>query len=236
MILSAESSTKDFNYNESVAGFREGDRRNVTMDPSFCLKTAIDMIDDPDPNNIKQARLRPDWNKWKEAIESEFRSLHSRSVFGTVLEAPPDKTIGGHRWVFTKKRNDKGEVIRYKARLVAQGFTLVPGQDYSQTYSPVMDATTFRFITAFATLESFTMRLMDVVTANLYGDLDSEIYMKIPEGLVAEKHLAKFRNACVRLKRSIYGLKQAERMWLHRLATFLTSQISRCTFRQEFIS
>ena len=71
--------------------------------------------------------------------------------------------------------------MRYKARLVAQGFSQRPGIDYEETYSPVMDATTFRYLIYLAVSEGLDMRLMDVVTAYLYGSLDTNVYMKIPE-------------------------------------------------------
>jgi hypothetical protein len=88
----------------------------------------------------------------------------------------------GYKWVFVRKRNEKNEIIRYKVRLVAQGFSQRPGIDYEETYSPVMDAITFRFLISLVVTENLDMRLMDVVTAYLYGSLDNDIYMKIPEG------------------------------------------------------
>ena len=75
------------------------------------------------------------------------------------------------------------EIVRYKARLVAQGFSQRPGIDYEETYSPVMDIITFRYLISLVVSERLNMQLMDVVTAYLYGDLDAEIYMKAPVGL-----------------------------------------------------
>ena len=72
--------------------------------------------------------------------------------------------------------------MRYEARLVAQGFSQIPGIDYEETYSPVMDAITFRYLISLAVSKGLDMRLMDVVTAYLYGSLDANVYMKIPEG------------------------------------------------------
>ena len=91
------------------------------------------------------------------------------------------KTVG-NKWVFVRKRNENNDIIRYKARLVAQGFSQRPGIDYEETYSPVMDAITFRFLISLAVSEELDMRLMDVITAYLYGSIDSDIHMKIPEG------------------------------------------------------
>ena len=81
-----------------------------------------------------------------------------------------------------EKRNENNEIVRYKARLVAQGFSQRPGIDYEKTYSPVMDAITFRYLIHLAVSEGLEMHLMDVVTTYLYGSIDSDIYIKIPEG------------------------------------------------------
>jgi Reverse transcriptase (RNA-dependent DNA polymerase) len=72
--------------------------------------------------------------------------------------------------------------VRYKTRLVAQGFIQIP-VDYEETYSHVVDAITLRFLISLTITENLQMRLMDVVTAYLYGSLDNDIYMKVSEGL-----------------------------------------------------
>ena len=71
--------------------------------------------------------------------------------------------------------------MRYKARLVAQGFSQRHEIDYEETYSPVMDATTFHYLIYLAVFEELDMRLMDVVTTYLYGSIDANVYMKILE-------------------------------------------------------
>jgi hypothetical protein len=106
----------------------------------------------------------------------------------------------GYKWVFVRKRNEKNEIVRYKVRLVAQGFLQKPGIDYEETYSPVVDTITFRFLISLVVTESLDMRLMDVVTTYLYGLLDNDIYMKIPEGYkMPEAYNFKYR--------SIYSIK-----------------------------
>ena len=121
------------------------------------------------------------------------------------------------------KRNENNDIIRYKARLVAQGFSQRPGIDYEERYSPVMDAITFRFLISLAVSEELDMRLMDVITVYLYGSIDSDIHMKIPEGFklpeaVSTKPRSMFS---IKLQRSLYGLKQSERMWYNRLIEYL---------------
>ena len=79
-----------------------------------------------------------------------------------------------------RKRNENNEITRYKARLIAQGFSQRPGIDYEKAYSPVMNAITFRYLISLTVSEGLDMHLMDVVTAYLYGTIDTDIYMKIP--------------------------------------------------------
>ncbi|KAL8155915.1 hypothetical protein AgCh_001101 [Apium graveolens] len=151
------------------------------------------------------------------------------------IQTPAGVVPVGNRWVFVRKRNERNEIVRYKARLVAQGFSQRPGFDYQETYSPVMDGVTFHFLMGMACMEKLETRLMDVVTAYLYGSLDSDIYMKIPEGLNIEdtkpRHLYS-----VKLQRSLYGLKQSGRMWYNRLREYLlndgyvNNQVCPCIF------
>ena len=117
-------------------------------------------------------------------------------------------------------KNEKNKVVRYKARLVAQDFTQIPGVYFEETYSPVVDAITLRFFISLTTTENLQMRLMDVVTAYLYGSLKNDIYMKVPEGLkMSEAFKSKSREMySIKLKRSLYGLKQSGRMWYNRLS------------------
>ena len=88
----------------------------------FIFYVADAFVNESDPQTIQEAKASPFWDKWKEAIQAELNSLLKRGVFGKIQETPIGHTPVGYRWVFVRKRNDKGEVIRYKARFVAQGF------------------------------------------------------------------------------------------------------------------
>ena len=85
--------------------------------------------------------------------------------------------INGSLW---KKWNENDEIIRYKTRFIAQGFSQVLGIDYDETYSPIMDVITFRYLISLTVSKGLDMSLMDVVTTYLYGSIDIDIYMKIP--------------------------------------------------------
>ena len=204
--------------------------RNTTLiDDAFSFQVATDIInndEDQEPQNIDECRRRNDWLKWKEAIQTELKSLAKREVFGPVVQTPKDIKPIGYRWVFVRKRNEQNKIVRYKARLVAQGFSQRPGIDYEETYSPVMDATTFRYLIYLAVSEGLDIRLMDVVTAYLYGSLDTNVYMKIPEGFKLPEVMNSKPQSIysIKLQRSLYGLKQSGRMWYNRLSHYLLKE------------
>ena len=108
-----------------------------------------------------------------------------------------------------RKRNEKNEIVRYKARLVAQGFSQRPGIDYEEIYFPIVDAITLHYLVSLSVYHKLHMHLMDVVTTYLYGSLDRDIYMKVPEGLKISKPSNEYSQGLysVKLQRSLYGLK-----------------------------
>ena len=214
-------------------------RNDVIINEIFAYSIAIEMVsdeNDSEPRTVEECRCRHDWPKWKEAMQTELKSLEKREVFGKICLTPMGVKPVGYKWVFVRKRNEKNEIVRYKARLVAQGFSQIPGIDYEETYSPVVDATTLRFLVSLTVSEGLKMRLMDVVTAYLYGSLDTDIYMKVPDGLKLPENHKPRQLLSIKLKRSLYGLKQSGRMWYNRLSEYLmkegfkNNQISPCVF------
>ena len=150
----------------------------------FAYNVAIEIMqqdEDFEPKSVRECKQRNDWPKWKDAIQAELASLEKREVFETIIWTPEGIKPVGYKWVFVRKRNEKGEVMRYKAWLVAQGFCQRPDIDYMETYSTVVDAITFRYLINLAVHEKLKMRLMDVVTTYLYVSLDQNIFMKVPK-------------------------------------------------------
>ena len=109
--------------------------------------------------------------------------------------------------VFRIKLDQHGEVERYKLRIVARGFTQKEGIDYQEVFAPVANLESIRIILALAAKHDLELDQMDVSTAYLNGELEEELYMHPPDGVPIQS------GYCWRLKRSLYGLKQAGRTW-----------------------
>ena len=97
---------------------------------------------------------------------SRVKLINKTKSFWTVVQTPEDVKLG-YKWVFVRKRIKNNEIIRYKAQLVAQSFLQRPGIDYEETYSPVMDVITFRFLISLIVSKELDMHLMDVITTYL---------------------------------------------------------------------
>jgi hypothetical protein len=118
------------------------DRSTTIVNPCFSTVIAENFLADPDPKTMAKCKGRLDWNKWKEAIDADINLLNKRKVFTNMIPTPHRIFLVGFKWVFIRKRNENNEVVRYKARLVAQGFTQRPDIDFNETYSPVMNRIT----------------------------------------------------------------------------------------------
>jgi uncharacterized protein YjhX (UPF0386 family) len=155
------------------------DCSTIVVNSCFSIIIAENFLADPDPETMVECKGRSDWNKWKEAIETEFNSLKKRKVFTEVIRTPFRIFLVGLKWVFIRKRNENNEVVRYKAMLVAQGFTQRLDIDFNETYSPVMNRINFRYLISLAIQNYISLYFMDVMTTYLYESLDSYIYMKV---------------------------------------------------------
>ena len=161
-----------------------------------------------EPKTVHEALSGPKSNEWTKAMQSEMKSLNENQVW-ELVELPKGRKAIGCKWIFKTKIDGDGNIERYKARLVAQGYSQKFGVDYDQTFSPVVSFESIRSIAAIAAKNGLKLHQMDVKTAFLNGELSEEIFLKQPEGFIVKG----FENHVCKLKRSIYGLKQSARCW-----------------------
>jgi hypothetical protein len=155
---------------------------------------------------------------WHKAMQEELRALHNNNTWSLVPFAPSMNVVGS-RWVYKIKRCADGCVDRYKARLVARGFTQQEGVDYLEIFSPVIKPATIRLVHTIVVTYGWQIHQLDVRNAFLNGILQEEVYMAQPPSFVNPT----FPSHVCRLHKSLYGLKQAPRAWYNRLSEFLIS-------------
>ena len=179
------------------------------------------------PNTLKEVQARPDWIHFKEAMDTEIAQLRDLGTY-SLEPLPPERTPIGCRWVFLIKRDPDGTIIKYKARLVAQGFSQIPGQDFLETYAPVMRLESYRTLLALASLYDWEIHQIDVVGAYLNGELDETIYMRQPPGYEDGTP-----RVC-RLHKALYGLKQAGRVWNVKFNEIFVSVLGYTRLQSDF--
>lgn len=165
------------------------------------------LVTDDTPVSVLEAMSRPDHAEWKRAIEEELASFEENNAW-EIVDKPKDATIVKCKWVFKKKCDSEGDV-RYRARLVAKGFSQKPGVDYNETFSPVVRHSSLRLLFALSLKLDLEITHLDVKTAFLNGYLQEIVYMEQPECFVTKGNESK---VC-KLNRAIYGLKQSSRAW-----------------------
>ena len=129
-----------------------------------------------------------------------------------LVHLPKGKELVSCKWIFTVKQNSEGKIKRYKARLVARGYSQTYGIDYDETFAPVAKMNTVRILILCATNFGWPLYQLDVKNAFLHGDLHEEVYMEIPPGFSTPRTAGK---VC-KLRKSLYGLKQSPRAWFDR--------------------
>jgi hypothetical protein len=135
---------------------------------------------------VEQALNGEDAKKWEMAMQEEYDSFVVNNIWSLVPLPNGTKPISC-KWVFTIKHGVDGEIERYKARLVARGFTQTFGVDYNEIFAFIAKFVLMRCILVVAAIEDMEIHQMDVKTAFLNGDLEEEIYMEQPEGFTQER-------------------------------------------------
>jgi hypothetical protein len=142
---------------------------------------------------------------WREAMQAEITAPEENHTW-TLVDLPSHRTPIGCKWVYKVKFKSDGQIERYKACLVAKGYTQSEGIDYLETFSLVAKLTTARLFLALATAKGWHLHQLDVNNAFLHGTLDEEVYMKLPPGFSSQGESKVYK-----LNKFLYGLKQASR-------------------------
>lgn len=186
-----------------------------------------------EPSTYHEAMTCPDADLWKEAIREELQAHKKNGTWRLVAESEGNNIIDS-KWVFRVKKNPSGQIDRYKARLCARGFLQRSGVDYAEIFSPVVRYDSLRIFLATAAQRDLEIAQFNVRTAFLYGRLQEDIYMRIPEGLIIPEESD---SVVCKLERALYGLKQASRCWNKTFCEFLKSfkfkecDADNCVFR-----
>ena len=168
---------------------REMRKLHDTWNPTLDDMVEIILVGGTDDTYESPRTFQEAWNhpekderkKWREAIRKEFRDMiYHRKVWRNVKkkDIPNDRRLIGCKWVFKKKGNGV-----YRARLCAIGYTQIAGIDHGYAFAPVIGETAFRLVLVIGLFNGWIMKIVDVKTAFLNGDLDKEIFMTVPEGM-----------------------------------------------------
>ncbi|GJU53066.1 copia LTR rider [Tanacetum coccineum] len=191
--------------------------------------------DTHEPITFQEAINSSEKDEWVRAMKEEMSSLKKNHTW-ELVDQPPGQKLISCKWLYKIKEGIEGvQKPRYKARVVARGFTQRAGIDYNEVFSPVVRHTSIRVILSLTACEDYELEQLDVKTAFLHGNLEETIYMRQPPGF--EEGTG---NKVCLLKKSLYGLKQSPRQWYKRFDVYMISNgFSRssydsCVYFKEF--
>ncbi|GJY18861.1 retrovirus-related pol polyprotein from transposon TNT 1-94 [Tanacetum coccineum] len=165
--------TKTTNEQGFISAVYEG---KTHEDLHTCLFACF--LSQEEPKKVIQALKDP---SWIEAMQEELLQFKLQQVW-TLVDLPHGKRAIGTKWVYRNKKDERGIVIRNKARLVAQGYTQEEGIDYDEVFAPVARIKAIRLFLAYASFKDFVVYQMDVKSAFLYGKIEEEVYVYQPLG------------------------------------------------------
>ncbi|GJS07268.1 putative ribonuclease H-like domain-containing protein [Tanacetum coccineum] len=186
-------------------------QRTNHKDLQNCLFACF--LSQEEPKKVIHALKDP---SWIEAMQEELLQFKLQEVW-TLVDLPNGKRAIGSKWVFRNKKDERGIVIRNKARLVAQGYTQEEGIDYDEVFAPVARIEAIRLFLAYASFKDFVVYQMDVKSAFLYGKIKEEVYVCQPPGFEDPD----FPDRVYKVEKALYGLHQAPRAWYETLSTYL---------------
>jgi hypothetical protein len=170
--------------------------------------TGEDMPGQTIPLTLPEAKKLTDWPLWEQAIIEELNSIRENGT-EILVPKPAGKNVVKSKFVFDIKKDDVGNIIKYKVRNVARGFSQIEGVDYFDTSSPVIKSSSLKILLSIIAHEDLDMEQIDVKTAFLIPTLKREIYMQQVSGYED----VEYPDYVWKLNKAIYGLKQSGFEW-----------------------
>ncbi|GJW45461.1 putative ribonuclease H-like domain-containing protein [Tanacetum coccineum] len=189
-------------------------RRTNHKDFHHCLFACF--LSQHEPKKISEAL---EDESWVDAMQEELLQFEIQKVW-ILVDLPYGKKAIGTKWVYRNKKDERGVVVRNKARLVAQGHRQEEGIDYDEVFAPVARLEAIRIFLAFASYMGFIVYQMDVKSAFLYGKIDEEVYVSQPPGFQDPKYPEKV----YKVVKALYGLHQAPRACVKTASTPIETQ------------
>lgn len=199
---------------------------NTGEDAEMFMQAFMANLDNT-PATYKEAMSSEEKELWIPSMECEMKSMDENDVFDYLTPCPQDIKPIDTKWIYKKKYNADGKCERFKSRLVAKGYTQKYGVDFMDTYAPTLKFKSFRTILSVAASKNLTIHQDDVPTAFLKGTIKENIWIKLPDGKV------------VKLKKTLYGLKQSPMEWNNTLNQFMIdegftrSQADKCIYSRK---
>lgn len=165
-----------------------------------------------DPTTFEEAIKNEEWNK---AMKEEMMEIEKNGTW-ELRDLLEGKSAIGLKWIFKTKFHADGSIQKYKAQLVANGYSKLEGIDFTETFSSVVRFETVRITLALAAHFKWNVYQFDVKSAFLNGDLKEEVYVTQPEGFIVNGKEEKV----YKLKKALYGFKQAPRAWYTKIDSF----------------
>nr|GEX66763.1 putative ribonuclease H-like domain-containing protein [Tanacetum cinerariifolium] len=192
------------------------DSQEPSSDTRFISKRVANQVETPSLDNILTLT-----NQFEDILGVTKNSVDSDGVEADVSNMETTLTARvrpiGTKWVIKNKKDERGIVIRNKARLVAQGHVQKEGIDYDEVFAPVARIEAIRLYLAYASFMGFTVYQMNVKSAFLYGTIDEEVYVMQPPRFQDPEFPARV----YKVEKSMYGLHQAPRAWYGTLSKYL---------------
>lgn len=173
----------------------------------------------PEPRTFRDAMHSAEAAHWKAACDHEHANLLRMKVY-VLVPCPPDRNLVSTKWVFKRKLRADNTVEKYRARWVARGFSQRPGEDFVDTFAPVLSYASMRLVLALAALNAWDIFQTDVPVAFLHSTMDKEVYATQPEGYEDPTHPDW---VCLFLM-ALYGFKQSAHRWNDRIDSYFASR------------